>query len=236
MEDDSRLRSIHASAIALNNIGVHFLEKGAFELALASLKNSIRVLQRVTCDHLSTVEFELEVNLLLKQASRQMCLPLQPVSRAPVTVLGYDHGLATFHPDRTLPTTEQSYAIQIEDVTEFQQNQLDIHIAIVLQNLALAHLFFFKMATGPEDVPRAQGAAIEIAMLSCSIVARIASEEMSTEYALGIAALTCLFQNLMAAGRVAEAEDTLSRLQCLIHEEERTNEMLLVTSNVASAA
>lgn len=234
----SRATGLYASAVALNNMGVSLIDKGAYKEAVHTLKDAVKVLQVVTSGQPVSPDVENGVQQLLQRASRQVCLSTNVADNAEQLVLCYDRGVTTSGTGHVFSKSmERIFAICIEDETDdLEQSEVDIHSAIVLQNLAVAHLHILETENDDQQARKVHNSAIEIAVLACNILAKVSNESQNTEYTLGMVALTCLFRNLLAAGRLQEAEDTLRRLYSLKIEEERASALLFPSAKPAAAA
>ena len=234
-----RRSSLYASAVAMNNVGVALLDRGSAKYALATLKEAIKVLQRLTSGSPFSDSYEYEVQHMLRVSYRRLAEPKQQHQESSeVVVISYDRGMTTSTPRLSELSELPTFAIKIEDISTYERHQVDIHSAILLQNLAVAHLCFLRTVTNAAYGPQVQQAAVEIATLSYNIIAGMGDNESTTEYVLGVAAMSCLLKNLQAAKRDNEAADVYRRLKSFLSglEGEQASEWLIRTNTAAGAA
>jgi hypothetical protein len=157
----------YRSAIALNNIGVILLERGAFRQAYQTFKEAAFVLKRHLIGHVttsvlkSTAAFhsssipviQMEMNKAMKRLSN-----VRPVSSAfQVSKVSYGNGaLSPTSPfiigqDKILPS---ALPIVIETQCSDWTGDLDLDLVpgVVLLNFGIAHLCASKVEKAPEQL------------------------------------------------------------------------------------
>jgi hypothetical protein len=251
-------------AIALNNTGVSLLECGEYQQALETFKGSINILRKIyfpghgpTSDHHRSTELHRMMTLADQQLAAAF-IPTSTAARATsnIGVRSISHDGTSFHKLNFVldPTRAAAKYIpaRIEiitsncDVDDFHcaSHQLDFQCALVVYNLALAHLCLVD--DGSNNSPVLPGCHSEIdkvvplkrgAIRLLQMVQSILRSSIEGNMAMAVwmkearLALTCLSminiaQVVQQHGSITEAEETFKLLSSTVDDWLQWNEFL----------
>jgi hypothetical protein len=209
---------IYRVALSLNNMGVAMLERGANHQAMETFKDSIYAMN---CLHNSKERnSKVKVQLLMNRATKRFA-NLQPASpQGQIKVISHDGSLDYASINLVLQqSTLCPVPVRIEPVdlqnTEYQD--IDLESAILLYNLAIAHIYISMSSNDENEVKRSRQKSLKLLEMVCSATTSDERSDEETEGNFGLwlnvaklfvlaAAMKNVAQVLSDMGKASEAQ------------------------------
>ena len=240
-------------AVALNNMGVALLERGAYCQAMKTLKDSILVMKGILrTSSKCTVGDDIQTKI--DMATKRLMSPQPVPSTLPVTILSHD-GSLLYSSMKSVLTQGDFCAVLVRieplDLRSPEHQDTDLESAIILYNFAIAHICMAKHSDSTTDVKQFREGSLKLLEMACDIAAeevpckdRMEEEENDDDsedkfgelrLLLSAAALKNLIEVLADMGRIAEATEYHQRFIILGNSLDEMEAMFVWVGDSASA-
>lgn len=158
--------TLYRGALALNDMGVSLLERGAYRAALDTLKDAIFVMKRVfpSSHHLHPGSYDIDAKLS-RAYSKLASSKLEKPCSLNVEIVPHNvefEALRSVLLRTSTPCNRQvNFVIKIE-VFDAEDQCVDVHSAILLHNFAVAHLSMSRLANSSSFVQRIRDGAFQL--------------------------------------------------------------------------
>ena len=211
-------RAEYRAAIALNNIGVSLLERGAQKNAIDTLKDAIAVMRHVFPDETPTCARK-DIDGMLERACKKLSAPEVVCSWFKVQSVSYGEPSTLAHlktASRLRPTGQAFYPVRIE-VTDSadEPRDVDLESGILLYNFGLAHILLSHIVQ--KAAGRYRSGAMKVLDLAHAILTNRSKscEDPFQQVQLvfvTLLVLSSIVQVLQEEGQFQQAEIALDRL------------------------
>jgi tetratricopeptide (TPR) repeat protein len=215
--------SDYRGAVALNNMGVYLLERGAYRSALETLKDAIAVMKTVfpaqNYDH--NTAWRAEISDKLKAAHKRIAKPEVVQCSMPLEVNSFDDDEFDVMKDslRYGPSASMFFPVRvaISDM-DIESRNIDVESAMLLYNFGIAHLCMSRVAIKASH--KLQEGALRLFDLSRSILSSQYhkcedSMQQTRILLLSASVMNNIVQVLNEQGNIEQAVEVFSALQNL---------------------
>jgi hypothetical protein len=206
-------------AVALNNMGVSLLEKGAPRQAIATLNDAIIVMKGISCSGEGTAN---EVDTMLAKAAHRLSVPEQLYSACTVRVISQCDGNLELIQSLLLSSSATDCPLYIDTfLFDPEDGRVDFESAMILYNFGVAHECLSKIAKNAGAGPTLRENALQLFHLAHTVLANqiFSSNELSLHGRLSFVSALVLrsFGSILAdQGRNFEAAQTHEHLKQLV--------------------
>lgn len=179
MQSNGTFVQDYRAAVALTNIGVSLLERGASEMATDTFKDAIQVMKKVVRIRQNGPACEKEqidtgtIMARVEAASKRLATCQQSSPDRTRTVC-YD-GVSTHWSGPSQPNTDGTltmYPIRLDTVDSEDERDAEFECGIVLHNFACAYLCLSRASRSPRVSDKLKKGAVSLYNLSYGVIAR----------------------------------------------------------------